>query len=74
MDSLPHVLRKCAVCGAEKDLVAEDTWFFVGGAAASKVLCSRDCLVRFISELPKDPPSVARLKHGQCHVIIPGHK
>jgi hypothetical protein len=75
MDSVPHVLRKCAICGAEKDLVNEETWFFIGGPSASKVLCSRECLIQFINSLPEEqPPSLLRLKHGSCHVIIPGHK
>ena len=74
MDSIPKTLRKCAICGAMKDLVSNDTWFFVGGPSASKVLCGRDCLVQFINSLPEDPPPLARLKQGGCHVIIPGRK
>lgn len=45
-DGRPRVYGQCAICGADRELVADDTWFFVGGPASAKLVCSRMCLLR----------------------------
>ena len=45
----------CAVCGSQRDLDCEDTWFFIGGPRACKHICSRACLLKFAySQLTPD--------------------
>lgn len=66
------VLTHCPICGASRKAVSNDTWFFVASPGGAAVVCSRACLIEFITALEqKEAPPVARLKQGTCHVILP---
>ena len=46
-----HLLPICTVCGAQRNIVTEDTWFFVGGPTGCKHVCSRACLIVYARRL-----------------------
>lgn len=65
MDDCPIVFARCAICGAHRDLVTVDTWFFVGGPKACKHVCSRECLAIFAQRLLLGLEGMPRAKpHG----------
>ena len=60
----------CATCGKPKEQGSPDTWFFVAWPAGSRYLCSRICLIKWISGDGR-VETLVKLKTGGYHIITP---
>ena len=65
--SYPELKASCVICGTVRDLVAEDTWFFVGGPMACVHLCSRGCLLEYSKALQ---PKLKSVLCPECGKIV----
>lgn len=66
----PEIRAACVICGTVRDLVADDTWFFVGGPRACTHVCSRGCLLEYAKKLQQSLQSAACPQCGKLVSFI----